>query len=152
MDASLFCGGGSVIGEACPEQSAVYLDEKMRGRWCNARMGRYFAQTDCAGIQGSPFRTRHPTLTSDSSCRLILSSAILTSVLLQPRPSVDSDGVIQARSLVGPPWSTLIPASNHLYGLAFSARCVGNTYNNYNYNSCSKNPIGPKCVLGVVFS
>ena len=117
MDALLFYGGGSVIGEARPEQSAVHLVLKMRGRWCNARMGRYFAQSDCAGVQGSPFRTQRPTLTSDPSCRLILSSAILPSVSLRPRPPVGSDGLIQARSLGDPPWSTLIPASNLPYYL-----------------------------------
>ena len=67
MYASLVYGGDSVMSEARPEQSAVHLILKMRGRRFNARMGRYFAQTDCAGVQGLPFGTRHPTLTSDPS-------------------------------------------------------------------------------------
>ena len=95
MGASLFYGRGSVIGEARPKQSAVHLILKMRGRRFNVRMGRYFAQTDCAGVQGSPFQTLRPTLTSDPSCRLILSSAILPSIPLRPRPSVGSGAAIQ---------------------------------------------------------
>ena len=39
MYASLFYGGGSVMGEARPEQSTVHLILKMRGRRCNARIG-----------------------------------------------------------------------------------------------------------------
>ena len=99
MYASLFYGGGSVMGEARPEQSAVHLILKMRGRRFNARMGRYFAQTDCAGVQGSPFWTLRPTLTSDPLCKLILSSAILPSIPLRPRPLVGIGGSIQARWL-----------------------------------------------------
>ena len=84
--ASLFNGGSSEMGETLPEQSAVHLVLEMRGGWFNARMGRYFALPDCAGVQGSPFWTLRPTLTSDPSCRLILSSAISPSIPLRPRP------------------------------------------------------------------
>ena len=98
MDASLFNGGDSVMGEARPEQSAVHLVLNMRGRWCIARMGRYFAQTDCTGVQGLPFGTLRPTLTSDPSCRLILSSAISPSISLQPRPLVGSGGPIKPKA------------------------------------------------------
>ena len=53
MYASLFYGGGSVMGEARPEQSAVHLKDAWER--FNARMGRYFAQRTVQGYKDRHF-------------------------------------------------------------------------------------------------
>ena len=92
MYASLFYCGGSVMGEARPEQFAVHLKDAWE--WFNARMGQYFAQRT---VQG--YKDRHFGL-----CALlwlvILRAGLsylpqFTSIPLRPRPSVGSGGSIQ---------------------------------------------------------
>ena len=53
MYASLFYGGGSVMGEARPELSAVHLKDAWER--FNARMGRYFAQRTVQGYKDRHF-------------------------------------------------------------------------------------------------
>ena len=73
----LFYGGGSVIGEARPEQSAVHLRREDAWEWVLGSHGSvFFTNGLCRGTRIT-ISDQRPTLARDPSCRLILSSAIL---------------------------------------------------------------------------